>query len=67
MLDKYGLYMQHFENKVVDTSKQIDKAKLKGKRRQLQMAESLVFGVLFLDLPAKNFKFNCQKRRCWPY
>ena len=55
MLDKYGLYMQHFENIIADTSKKTDKAKLEGKRRQLQMAETLVFGALFFNLlePAK--------------
>ena len=32
MLDKYGLYMQHFENIIADTSKHTDKATLEGKR-----------------------------------
>ena len=32
MLDKYELYMQHFENIIVNTSKQTDKSKLEGKR-----------------------------------
>ena len=46
--------MQHFENIIADTSKQTDKAKLEGKRRQPQMAEILVFGASFFDLqPAK--------------
>ena len=50
ILDKYRLYMHHFENIVADTSKQTDKAKLEGKHRQLQMAKILVLGALFFDL-----------------
>ena len=63
MLDKYGLYMQHFENIIADTSKQTDKAKLEGKRRQLQITEILVFGALFFDLlePAKILSLTTQK------
>ena len=63
MLDKYGLYMQHFENIIADTSKQTDKAKLKGKRRQFQMAEILVFSALFFDFlePAKSLSLTTQK------
>ena len=60
MLDKYGLYMQHFKNIIVDTRKQTDKAKLEGKHRQLPIAETLVLGALFFE----NFKFNNPKRRC---
>ena len=65
MLDKYGLYMQHFENIIADTSKQTDKAKLKGKRRQFQMAEILVFSALFFDFlePAKSLKKRSSNKR----
>ena len=55
--------MQHFENIIADTSKQTDKAKLKGKRRQFQMAEILVFSALFFDFlePAKSLSLTTQK------
>ena len=50
MLDKYGLYMQHFNSIIVDTSKQIDKV-----ADNSQMADILIFNTLFFDLldPAK--------------
>ena len=55
--------MQHFENIIAGTSKQTEKVKLEGKRRQLQMAEILVFGALLFDLlePAKILSLTFQK------
>ena len=50
MLDKYGLYMQYFENIIADRSKQTDTVMLESKRRQLETAEILVFSPLFFDL-----------------
>ena len=50
MLDKYGLYMQHFENIIADTTKRTDKATFEGKQRQLQKADVLLLGALFFDL-----------------
>ena len=35
LVDKFGLYLQHFDNIIVDDSRNTDKATLKGKRRQL--------------------------------
>ena len=35
MLGKYGLYIQHFQNILVDTSKKTDEATFEGKHRQL--------------------------------
>ena len=63
MLDKYGQHMQHFKNTSADTSIQTDKAKLDGKRRQLEMAEVLIFGTMFFDLlePTKILSLTTQK------
>ena len=63
MLDKYGLYMQHFENIIADTTKRTDKATLKGKQRQLQKADVLLLGALFFDLlePARMLSLTTQE------
>ena len=63
MLNKYGLYMQHFKNIIPHTSKQTDIAKLEGKHKQLQITEILVFCALFFDLlePAKILSLTTQK------
>ena len=63
MLDKYGLYMQHFENIIADTTKRTDKATLKGKQRQLQKADVLLLGALFFDLlePARMLSLTTQQ------
>ena len=64
MLDKYGLYMQHFENIIADTTKRTDKATLKGKQRQLQKADVLLLGALFFDLlePARMLSLTTQEQ-----
>ena len=63
MLNKYGLYMQHFENIIADTTKWTDKATLKVKRRQLQKADVLLLGALFFDLlePARMLSLTTQQ------
>ena len=38
LIDKFGLYLQHFENVIADTTKQTGKATLEGKRRLLTEA-----------------------------
>ena len=65
MLDKYGLYMQHFENIIADTSKKTDKATLEGKRRQLQKAETVILGALMYDLlePARELSLKTQEKQ----
>ena len=64
MLDKYGLYMQHFENIIVDTTKRTDKPTLKGKRRQFEKANILLLGTLFFDLlePARMLSLTTQEQ-----
>ena len=42
LTDKFGLYLQHLENVIADTSKQTDRALFEGKRRQLVEAEVLL-------------------------
>lgn len=61
-VDKYGVYVQHLENIIADTSKQTDKAKLEGKRRKMINASVLLRSCLFLDLldSAKNFSLATQ-------
>ena len=61
-VDKYGVYVQHLENIIADTSKQTDKAKLEGKRRKMVQASVLLKCCLFLDLldSAKNFSLPSQ-------
>ena len=65
MLDKFGLYMQHFENIIADTQKKTDKATLEGKRRPLEKAEITLVGALLLDLlePARGLSLNTQEER----
>ena len=61
-VDKCGVYVQHQENIIADTSKQTDKAKLEGKRRKMVRASVLLKCYLFLDLldSAKNFSLASQ-------
>ena len=61
-VDKYGVYVQHLENIIADTSKQTDKAKLEGKRRKMVQASVLLKCCLFLDLldSAKSFSLASQ-------
>ena len=65
MLDKFGLYMQHFENIIADTQKKTDKATLEGKRRQLEKADIILVGALLFDLlePARGLSLNTQEER----
>ena len=55
LIDKFGLYLQHFET-ISDTTKKTDKATLEGKRKQLTDASILLRSALFIDLlePAKK-------------
>ena len=63
LIDKFGLYLQHFKNVIADTSKQTDKAKLEGKRKFLTHSNVLLRCGLFVDLldPAKKFTLASQK------
>ena len=63
MLDKCRLYLQHFENIIVDTTKRTDKATLKGKWRQLQKVDVLLLWALFFDLvePARMVSLTTQE------
>ena len=63
LIDKFRLYLQHFENVIADTSKQIDKATLVGKRKSLADSNVLLHCGLFVDLLdlAKKFSLVSQK------
>ena len=49
-VDKFGLYLAHFENIIADTTKHTDKATLEGKRREMCQAGVLLFSALFMDI-----------------
>ena len=63
LIDKFRLYLPHFENFRADTSKQTDKATLEGKRKLLTDSNVLLCCGLFVDLldPAKKFSLVSQK------
>ncbi|XP_066928483.1 zinc finger protein 862-like [Clytia hemisphaerica] len=63
LVDKFGLYLQHFENVIADTSKQTDKATLEGKRRLLTEANVLLRCGLFIDLLNPALKFSLQSQK----
>ena len=63
MLDKYGLYMQHFKNILVDIVKKADKATLEGTHCQLLKTETVILGALMYDLlqPAQKLSLKIQE------
>ena len=63
LIDKFGLYLQHFETIISDTTKKTDEAILEGKRKQLTDASILLRSALFIDLlvPAKKFSILSQR------
>ena len=60
---KFGLFLQHFENIIVNDSKNTDKDTLEGKRRQLTDSKVLLPSAFFIDIldPAKIFSLASQK------
>ena len=63
LVDKFGLYLQHFENIIADESKKTDKATLEGKHSQLTDTNVLLLPAFFIDIldPAKLFSLSLQK------
>ena len=63
LIDKFGLYLQHSETIISDTTKKTDKATLEGKRKQLTDASILLRSALFIDLlePTKKFSILSQR------
>ena len=63
VVDKYGLYTQHLQNVIADTSKQTDRATLEGKFKKLIDASVLLRGAFFIDVlaEAKAFSLKTQK------
>ena len=62
-VDKFGLYLAHFEN-IADTTKHTDKATLEGKRREMCQADVLHFSALFIDIlePVRVLSLTTQKK-----
>ena len=63
LIDKFRLYLQHYETIISDTTKKTDKATFEGKRKQLTDANILLRPALFIDLlqPAKKFSILSQR------
>ena len=63
LIDKFGLYLQHFETLISYTTKKTDKVILEGKLKQLTDASILLRSALFIDLlePAKKFSILSQR------
>ena len=63
-VDKFGLYLAHFENIISDTTKRTDKATLEGKRREMCQADILLFSALFMDIlePIRNLSLITQMK-----
>ena len=63
LIDKFGLYLQHFETMILDTTKKTDRATLEGKRKQLTDASIFLCSALFIDLLEFAKKFSILSRR----
>jgi hypothetical protein len=64
MVDKLGVYVQHIENIIADTSKKAcDREALRGKLRKLKCASLLLRSALLIDLldSARKFSVISQK------
>ena len=63
LIDNFGVYMQHLQNVLVDTTKQTDQATLKGKFDKLIDASVLLRSAFFIDVlsPVKNLSLLTQK------
>ena len=58
-MDKLGIYVQHIENIIADTSKKVsDRDALTGKVRKLKCASLELRSALFIDLLDSARKFN---------
>ena len=59
MVDKLGVYVQHIENIIADTSKKAcDREALRGKLRKLKCASLLLSSALLIDLLDSARKFS---------
>ena len=63
LIDKFGLYLQHFETIISDTTKKTDKATFKGKRKQLTDVSILLCSALFIELLEPTEKFSILSQR----
>ena len=63
LVNKFGLYMQHIQNIITDTTKQLDRAKLQGKFNKLTESKVILRAAFLLDIlaEAKIFSLCTQK------
>ena len=63
-VDKFGLYLAHFENIIADTTKCTDKATLEAKHREMCQADVLLFSAIFIDIlePVTVLSLTTQKK-----
>ena len=63
-VDKFGVYSQHLENVITDTSKASDKATLSGKVNRMKSAKALFLCALFVRLlhAARRLSNQSQKK-----
>ena len=57
-VDKFGVYVQHMDNVITDSSKQCDRATLQRKHDQLVQAEVLLKCSVFIDILQSPKKFS---------
>ena len=63
LVDKFGLYTQHIQNVIADTSKKLDRATLQGKYNKLIDAKVLLRGSLLIDILAEAKKFSLTSQK----
>ena len=63
LVDKFGLYTHHLQNVIAETSKQLDRATLKGKFNKLIESKVTLRAAFLLDVltEAKIFSLHMQK------
>ena len=52
-VNKFGVYMQHIQNIITDTTKQLDRAKLQGKFNKLIESKVILQAAFLLDILAE--------------
>ena len=63
LADEFGLYTQHIQNVIADTSKTLDRATLQGKYNKLIDAKVLLRGSLLIDILAEAKKFSLTSQK----
>ena len=63
LINNFGLYLQHFETIISDTTKKTDNPALEGKHKQLTDTSILLHSALFIDLLEAAKKFSILSQR----